>query len=408
VPVLTTYIGATTPTGRVDVTCDPATGLIVGVAPHGADSPVPPDHVDMTGHLVLPGLVEAHAHLDKVFLVDRVDNPQGDLMGAIAGIEAIRPTITHDDIVARATRAAIALSRNGVTSVRTHADLTTTGGLTPLLALLETRRRCAQFIDIEVAMLLGWPLTGPDADRTLALAREAASAGAHVVGGCPHLDDDPGGAVEALFQVAVAHGLPLDFHADENLRPGSNDLGMIADAAARIGFTRRINASHCVSLSVKDPREVRAIADKVAAASVSVTVLPQTNLFLQSRDRSTGQTRAIAPVDLLRESGVNVAAGGDNAQDPFNPVGRLDPLETASLLVMAAHQDTASALDMVTARASAMMHGDPHLVEPGHPADLVFVPASNVREAVAMGPPARTVVKGGRVVTDTDRATALG
>lgn len=406
-PALTTFRGARTPSGLVDITCDSATGHLVELAPHDPGTAPAPTDIDVSGHLVLPGLIEAHAHLDKVFLVDRVDNPQGDLMGAIAGIEAIRSSITPGDIVARATRAAIALSRNGVTSVRTHADVTTSGGLTPLLALLEAKRRCAHFIDIEVAMLLGWPLTGPDAVRTLSLARDAVDAGAQVVGGCPHLDDDPRGAVEALFQIASEHDLPLDFHADENLRPDSDDLGLIADAAARSGFTRRINASHCVSLSVKDPHDVRTIADKVAAAAISVTVLPQTNLFLQARGVATGQPRAIAPVDLLRGAGVNVAAGGDNAQDPFNPVGRLDPLETASLLVMAAHQDTGSAFDMVTSHASSMMRGAADLVEVGHRADLVFVPASNVREAVAMGPAPRIVVKAGRIVTDIDRTDAL-
>ena len=32
-----------------------------------------------------------------------------------------------------------------------------------------------------------------------------------------------------------------------------------------------------------------------------------------------------------------MCAGADNLQDPFNPVGRGDPLETAALMVMVGH-----------------------------------------------------------------------
>jgi cytosine deaminase len=45
-----------------------------------------------------------------------------------------------------------------------------------------------------------------------------------------------------------------------------------------------------------------------------------------------------------------VAGGADNLQDPFNVVGRADPLETAALLVMAGHLDPATAYDLVATR----------------------------------------------------------
>ncbi|MEY3806931.1 MAG: putative cytosine deaminase [Actinomycetota bacterium] len=399
---------ATTPTGDVvDITVNSDTGLISAIDQAGSTHTNDASVLEMNAYIVSSGLVEPHAHLDKAFLADRVHNPEGDLMGAIVGLEAIRSTITFDDIVERATRAAVTLSRNGVTSVRTHADVTLTGGLAPLLALLETKRRCASFIDIQVAMLLEWPLTGPGSEQRHALARDAIAAGAEVVGGCPHLDDDPIGAVAFLLTLAEEHNLPLDLHADENLRPSSQDLLHVASLALERKPSIAINASHCVSLSVHTPEDARRIADKVAEANISVTVLPQTNLFLQSRDNSTHKARAIAPVDILRQAGVLVAAGADNVQDPFNPVGRIDPLETASLLVMAAHQTTAHAFDMVTHNASTVVHGTQNHLEVGHRADLVAVRAANIREAIAMGPADRIVIKNGRIVALSDYAKAL-
>jgi len=384
----------------VDVWIDTQSGLITRVAPtteHAAD--LASRTLDLSGHVLTTGFVEPHAHLDKAFLADRVDNPEGDLMGAIVGLDAIRSTITFDDIVARATQAAITLSQNGVTAIRSHADVTLEGGLTPLLALLETKRRCAHFIDIQVAILLEWPLTGTQGVQRHSLALDAIAAGADIVGGCPHLDDNPTRAAEILFQLAQDHDLPLDLHADENLRPTSHDLETLADLALRMSPTVALNASHCVALSVREESDIARIAEKVAQASISITALPQTNLFLQARDTHSGKPRAITPIHILRTHGVTVAAGADNVQDPFNPVGRLDPLETASLLVMAAHQTTHHAYDMVTSSAAAVIYGHRRAVEAGNIADLVAIPAHNARHAIAMAPSERIVIKNGRLLT---------
>jgi cytosine deaminase len=82
--------------------------------------------------------------------------------------------------------------------------------------------------------------------------------------------------------------------------------------------------------------EQRAVARKAAAAGISVVCLPQTNLYLQANGLHTAPPRGLAPVRVLLEEGVNVCAGGDNLQDPFNPMGRADPLEAANLLVTVA------------------------------------------------------------------------
>ena len=359
--------------------------------------------VPLNGHIVGPSFVEPHAHLDKAFLADRVDNPVGDLMGAILGLDAVRDSITHDDIVERAGRAARLMSRNGVTSVRTHADTTVHGGLTSVRALLETRERCREFIHIQVAMLLDWPLTGADAGPRLALARDAISEGIDVIGGCPHLDTNPREAVDVLLRLAVDTGLPLDLHADENLRPDSNDLEHLADLMIERGISHPVTASHCVSLSMHSLDDIKRIADKVARAGISVVALPQTNLFLQSRDIHSHAPRGITPTHLLREAGVVVAAGADNLQDPFNLVGRGDPLEIASLMTLAAHESIAHAFDMITTNSHHVVHRSFTSVAVGQRANFVCLPATNLREAIAMGPPDRTVVYGGVVITEPKR-----
>lgn len=386
---------------KVDVLIDAGTGLISEVTPCGSLTVGQGTQtIDMNGYLLSTGFVEPHAHLDKVFLADRVENPEGDLMGAIIGLDAIRSTLTFEDIVYRSTQAAISLSKNGVTAIRTHADTTLSGGLVPLLALLETKRRCAHFIDLQIAMLLEWPLTGAQGNSRKALAKDAVAAGADVVGGCPHLDENPAEAIDFLLELAQVNHRPLDLHCDENLRQSSHDLETLADMVISSRPKILVNASHCVSLSTRTDSDVARIAQKASEASISVTVLPQTNLFLQARESSTNKVRAIAPIDILRSFGVTVAAGGDNVQDPFNPVGRLDPLETASLLVMAAHQSTKESFEMVTKTASTIFYGQIREIIQGQQADLVAIPAVNARQAIAMGNSARIVFKNGMRIAE--------
>lgn len=393
---------ATLPDGtHVDVAVE--NGLISAIGPAGGLFENADTELNLDGYLLTSSFVEPHAHLDKAFLADRVINPDGDLMGAINGLDAVRSTITHDDLVQRAVLAARLMSRNGVTAVRTHADTTISGGLSSVLALLEAKRVCAHFIDIQVAMLLEWPLTGAEGAERRALALDAIAAGVDVVGGCPHLDPNPKGAVEYLLSLAVENDLPLDLHADENLRSDSSDLEHLADIVLSQNIKHRINASHCVSLSVKTERDIRKIAEKVASAKISVTALPQTNLFLQGRSIESNSPRAITPINALLKAGVTVAGGADNLQDPFNLMGRGDPLEIASLLVIASHTSPETALQMITRSASNVVLGTATELAINNPANLVAVKATTLRESIAMGPPDRHVVYGGVVIDNQNR-----
>jgi cytosine deaminase len=163
----------------------------------------------------------------------------------------------------------------------------------------------------------------------------------------------------------------------------------LAERVIATGFGYGVAASHCVTLALQPERRQQEVAEKVAAAGISVIALPHTNLFLQGRDCPVATPRAVTAVRVLRSAGVNVAAGADNLQDPFNPVGRGDPLETAGLMIMTAHVLPADALHMVSGAARLAMG-----LEPGP--DQVAIRACSIREAIAFGPPDRVVFRDGR------------
>ena len=357
--------------------------------------------IDLSGHLLLPAFVEPHAHLDKAFLSERFANDAGDLMGAIVAMQQNRHLITYADTVERAERAVRLMVRNGASAIRTHADTTTENGLMSVEALAEVRRRTADICDIQIVSLVSWPVTGAAGADSRTLLREALERGADLVGGCPHLDDNPEGANETLLEIASEYQRGVDLHTDENLDPQKNGLEDLARRVLASGFAYGVTASHCVSLGSQALSRQDEIAELVAAANISVVALPHTNLFLQGREHQQSMPRAITAVKALRARNVNVCAGADNLQDPFNPMGRGDPLETASLMVMLAHLLPHEGLDVVSANARQALGIQPVRVESGNIADLVAIKVESVREALAFGPPERIVLHRGLVVSPT-------
>ena len=134
---------------------------------------------------------------------------------------------------------------------------------------------------------------------------------------------------------------------------------------------------------------------------MAVVTLPQTNLFLQAHGHVTGMPRGLTALRPLLDAGVTLAAGADNVQDPFNPMGRADPLETAALLVMAGHLLPAEAYAAVSAGARAAMGLEPVSIAAGSPAELLAVRAATLREAIATAHPDRLVYHRGRLVAQT-------
>ena len=162
------------------------------------------------------------------------------------------------------------------------------------------------------------------------------------------------------------------------------------------GFDSAVTASHCVSLGQQDPAVQAATAELVAAAQISVVALPHTNLFLQGREVAP-MPRGLTAIPALLAAGVNVAAGADNLQDPFNPVGRACPFETAGLMIMAAHQLPAAAWHSVSTAAAKVIDLSRRrsASQVGAPANLLAVRAATVREAIAFGPSDRIVWRRG-------------
>ncbi|MCW2874116.1 amidohydrolase family protein [Actinacidiphila oryziradicis] len=388
------------PDGAVrDLLLDGVDGLVRRVAAPGL-LPAGPDEIDLSGYLLLPAPAEPHAHLDKALTWDLAEASQCDLPSAITAWRRYAERVTEEDVLARARRAVDEMCANGVTAVRTHADiLPGDDPLRGLRALLRLREDVRDRVRLQIAVL---HVEAPDE-----VLHRALDLGADLLGGCPHLSADPAAAVERALRIAAEHGVGVDLHADETLDPGAQDLRLLAQAVRERGFGGTATASHCVSLGAVDPQEAARTAKEAAAAGIGVVALPLTNLYLQGRGHPSLVPRGLAALRPLLDAGVMLAAGGDNIRDPFNPVGRADPLETAVLLVTAGHLTLAEALHAVTAGARAVLGLPAAGPYEGAVADLLAVRADTVSEALGAACPERLVFAGGRLVSRTSVAREI-
>ena len=366
---------------------------------------------DLMGWLVVAAMAEPHAHLDKALTAEAVPNPTGDLMGAIDAWNAAAAagSITHDAIVERATAAIELLLVHGVTAVRSHANVLGTTGAKAVIAVREAAERFQGLVDVQIVALTGMPIIGPDGAPGRRALAEALEVGVDLVGGTPHLQP-PGTEAQSIafaIEAATEAGIGIDLHVDEKLDPSVLTLRDLARQIIDTGFEHSVTASHCVTLGMQTPETQAAVAAEVAEAGISVVALPQTNLFLQGRDQPMATPRGLTAVKALQDAGVTVAAGADNVQDPFNLVGRSDPLETASLMVMAGHQLPDTAFELVSNAPRSVLGLPPVNVAVGDPADLVAIDAPSVRGAIADAPMSRRVFRRGVLVASADQQTSI-
>lgn len=356
---------------------------------------------DLGLRLVVPGLVDAHQHLDKTRTLAAIPNPAGTLFGAIDAFKRYAATMTAEDITLRAERTLQASLERGTVAIRSHANVDPEAQLRGVEALVALRERWRGRVRVQVVAFLtgGGTKAGAPSREWL---EEAMHLGADVVGANPNHADDPEAILDLAFDLAERHGKPIDFHLDEHLDPAVTWFHAVIERTRERRMAGRVVASHCSALSALPAEEAKRVVNGFAETGIGVATLPAANLFLQGRDATRLPPRGLTRVVDLQKAGVTVAAASDNIQDPFVPTGSGDLLEIARWTLLAGHlgfNDLSRAFEMVTAAPARLLGFDDYGLREGARADLLVADAADPADLVASGPLARAVLVGGRVVS---------
>ena len=365
-------------------------GRIAGREP-ALDAPEGAEIEDGAGCLVLPGLVNAHAHADKTLLGlpwQRNEGTATSIRGLVEHERQVLKSVDHDPErqSARFVRAALAA---GTTHIRTHVDVDGDVDLRHAEALLSTRELFADEITIE---LVAFPQAGlilPPGSATL--VETAVSYGLDVVGGIdPTLvDRDPVRHLDTVFEIAARARAPVDIHLHEPGELGAVTVEMIAERTARHSLQGRVTISHAFCLGATSERRLAGLVEMLVAQRISVM--------------SLGAGRSPVPPLLgLHAAGVALCTGSDGVRDAWGPYNSVDLLERVFLLGyrlgLRRDTDLETLLGIATVGGAAALGIEGHGIAAGDKADFFLVPAETPVEAIATRPPRRLVVSRGRIV----------
>jgi cytosine deaminase len=358
----------------------------------GTDLAAPPgaDIVDLGGQLILPGLVDAHCHLDKTLYGGPwVPHLARDSLGDRIRTERAKRLELGVPNVDRITALLETMVTGGTAYVRSHIDIAPELGLTGVAAVREASARLGDRVTVE---LVAFPQYGILREPgTAELMDQALAEGVDVVGGIDPagMDGDPVRHLEVVFDLAARHDVCVDLHLHDEGSLGIWELELICDFTERYGRTGRVAVSHAYGLGEASPVEQDRLAERLAETGVSITT-------------AAVYSFAVAPVRRLRAAGVIVACGHDGIRDLWGPYGTGDMLDRAMHLAYRSafrrDEDIALALEAATYGGATTIGLTDYGLRVGASADLVVVSAETAAAAVVTRPVRGLVMTGGRIV----------
>lgn len=383
------------PQGGAPVDVLIAEGRIVRIAPQIAPDAPGRRVIDGGGRLLLPGLVDGHAHIDKSLwgLPWHPHQSGPRLIDKIEGERALRSRLQLDPAAQSAAIVRQGISR-GTTHIRTHVDIDTECGLSGIEGVLATRAALRGAVDIQI---VAFPQSGllcrPGTMDLLAAAMEA---GAEVVGGLDPagIDRDPVGQLDAIFGLAERRGAEIDIHLHDPGELGAFQIELIAERTRALGLAGRVAISHAFCLAMVEEARYQALEELLVANDIAIMTHGPGN-------------RPFPPILRLTTAGVRLFSGNDGIRDAWGPFGNGDMLERAWLLSYRSNfrrdEEVEVALALCTYGGASVLRATGYGLAEGCRADLVLADGETPTMAVMDRAPRALVLKGGRVVAEAGR-----
>lgn len=346
--------------------------------------------IDAKGAILLPGLVEAHTHLDKTLLGMgwRPHQAGSTLRDKIETERRLRREWKIDPY-RQSKRQAILSLGNGSTAIRSHVDVDTECGISGFNGVARTRDDLRDMIDIQI---VAFPQSGLlTRAGTYDLMDQVLQKGADVVGGLDpcSIDRDPKGHLDAIFGLAEKYGKPIDIHLHELAELGAFSMELIIERTLAHSMQGKVTISHAFCLGMDNRDKAKSLIDALAKARIHIATVAT-------------PYRPVPRIDDLKDAGVILCAGSDGIQDCWGPYGNADILERAMHLALRNNhrrdEEIEYALWCCTFGGALALNLSNYGISVGSKADLVLVDAETVAHAVVSHPVRKLVMKSGKVV----------
>ena len=348
--------------------------------------------------LLLPRLVEPHAHIDKAFSWKNFPNLGGTYEGALNTNLREYKERTVENVITRAEKSLDIAINNGLRAIRTHIDSFGLNSYITWERLVDLRRKFSDLIQLQFVALV--PLEYWNTGEGNLLASRISSLGG-LLGAViipPFNKKRTYYLIKNMLILADKLQCGVDLHIDESIKnPGAglNQLiRVLEDSELKIPIT----CSHSSSMSLLSSRQLEIMAKKLAKYKVNVVALPLTNAWLLGRsENQTPYKRPLAPILQLQNAGVNVSVGGDNVQDPWFPMGNFDPISLISFSIPLAQLSPWQRLGLspFTSAPSFMMGLQwDGTIQIGSPADFILLQGSSWMEALALPTDRKVMING--------------
>ncbi|QZY51206.1 amidohydrolase [Leucobacter tenebrionis] len=320
---------------------------------------------DLTGHVLMPGLVNGHTH-SAMTLLRGVSDDEG-FMPWLAAVQALEQHLTHEDVEVGLQLAMVEMIETGTIAFADmyHWDeplieLVRSAGMRAMVALASFAPEAVGFPGVS-----SW--NGAEAtEQTEALAeRYAGDAQIRIAYG-PHAPYTcPPDFLRDIAARAIERGIPIHTHISESAAEVAQITEQYgATPAAHLDalgfFEADVLAAHCVHLTESE-------IELFAATGTAVSHNPVSNLKLGN---------GIAALPAWQRAGLRISLGTDSVASN-NTLDLFEEIKTGTILHRGAHQDAsivraADMLEIATRRgAEAIGFPDSGALEVGRLADVI-------------------------------------
>ncbi len=347
--------------------------------------------LDGQNHLLLPGLVNAHAHLDKNLLGypwHRNEMTGRSINDYVETERRVKRELGTSAEIQSAHQCRLSVA-SGITHIRSHIDVDAGMGLNNWEGALATKEAFKERLTMQlIAFPQGGMLVKPG---SVELLEEAVKMGADGIGGLDPstVDRDPVRHLDTVFAIADRHGVEVDIHLHEPGMLGAFSVELIAERTRVLGLQGRVTISHVFCLGMIDDAYLNRL----------IALLLENDIAIMSLGSGSSP---FPPLKRLVEAGVTVCTGSDGIRDTWGPYNSADMLDRVRLLGYRSgfrqDADVEMLLQIATYGGTKVMGDNRYGLQVGKQADLLIFAGDSPTEAVMTQPVRSFVIKNGRVV----------